>query len=160
MHCRSSLQATTISCHQWCRTWACKGNLSHNTIAKHFSLLLSCSFTGDHHQLPPVVQNMAFQKYSHLDQSLFARFIRLGTPYVELNAQVRRRPCDLVCLKWQGAGAAADAAASALLCCLALHPPGHTWILCTGGMHRRRALLLRSILLCCAKLPGSSSVIT
>ena len=45
---------------------------------------------GDHHQLPPVVKNMAFQKYSHLDQSLFARFIRLGTPYVELNAQVRR----------------------------------------------------------------------
>lgn len=43
---------------------------------------------GDHHQLPPVVQNMAFQKYSHFDQSLFARFIRLGTPYVELNAQV------------------------------------------------------------------------
>lgn len=43
---------------------------------------------GDHHQLPPVVQNMAFQKYSHLDQSLFARFVRLGTPYVELNAQV------------------------------------------------------------------------
>jgi hypothetical protein len=31
---------------------------------------------------------MAFQKYSHLDQSLFTRFIRLGTPYVELNAQV------------------------------------------------------------------------
>jgi hypothetical protein len=43
---------------------------------------------GDHHQLPPVVQNQAFQKYSHLDQSLFARFVRLGTPYVELNAQV------------------------------------------------------------------------
>lgn len=43
---------------------------------------------GDHHQLPPVVKNMAFQKYSHLDQSLFTRFIRLGTPYVELNAQV------------------------------------------------------------------------
>jgi len=43
---------------------------------------------GDHHQLPPVVQNMAIQKYSHLDQPLFTRFIRLGTPYVELNAQV------------------------------------------------------------------------
>eukprot|EP00967_Tisochrysis_lutea_P058958 scaffold75140_cov19-Tisochrysis_lutea.AAC.2 len=42
---------------------------------------------GDHHQLPPVVQNMAIQKYSHLDQPLFTRFIRLGTPYVELNAQ-------------------------------------------------------------------------
>jgi intron-binding protein aquarius len=44
---------------------------------------------GDHHQLPPVVKNMAFQKFSHLDQSLFTRFIRLGTPYVELNAQGR-----------------------------------------------------------------------
>lgn len=44
---------------------------------------------GDHHQLPPVVKNMAFQKYSHLDQSLFTRFIRLGTPYVQLNAQVQ-----------------------------------------------------------------------
>ena len=43
---------------------------------------------GDHHQLPPVVKNMAFQKYSHLDQSLFTRFVRLGTPYVQLNAQV------------------------------------------------------------------------
>lgn len=43
---------------------------------------------GDHHQLPPVVKNMAFQKYSHLDQSLFTRFIRLGTPYIQLNAQV------------------------------------------------------------------------
>lgn len=43
---------------------------------------------GDHHQLPPVVKNMAIQKYSQLDQSLFTRFIRLGTPYIELNAQV------------------------------------------------------------------------
>jgi intron-binding protein aquarius len=49
---------------------------------------MCCAPAGDHHQLPPVVQNMAFCKYSHLDQSLFARFIRLGTPYVELNAQV------------------------------------------------------------------------
>jgi hypothetical protein len=45
---------------------------------------------GDHHQLPPVVKNMAIQQYSHLDQSLFTRFIRLGTPYIELNAQVGR----------------------------------------------------------------------
>lgn len=44
---------------------------------------------GDHHQLPPVVKNMAFQKYSHLDQSLFTRFVRLGTPFVQLDAQVR-----------------------------------------------------------------------
>ncbi len=45
---------------------------------------------GDHHQLPPVVQNMAIQKYSRLDQPLFTRFIRLGTPFVQLNMQVRR----------------------------------------------------------------------
>lgn len=54
---------------------------------------------GDHHQLPPVVKNMAFQKYAHLDQSLFTRFVRLGTPYLELNAQVGplflRSCCDV-----------------------------------------------------------------
>lgn len=58
---------------------------------------------GDHHQLPPVVQNMAFQKYSHLDQSLFARFVRLGTPYVELNAQVCVVCFMCVCVWWGGA---------------------------------------------------------
>ena len=47
---------------------------------------------GDHHQLPPVVKNVAFQKYCHMDQSLFTRFVRLGTPYIELNAQGRARP--------------------------------------------------------------------
>jgi intron-binding protein aquarius len=47
---------------------------------------------GDHHQLPPVVKNMAFQKYCNMDQSLFTRFVRLGTPYIELNAQGRARP--------------------------------------------------------------------
>jgi len=46
---------------------------------------------GDHHQLPPVVKNIAFQKFSHLDQSLFFRLIRLGVPYVQLNSQGRSR---------------------------------------------------------------------
>lgn len=46
---------------------------------------------GDHHQLPPVVSNRAFQKHSHMDQSLFTRFIRLGMPYIQLNAQGRMR---------------------------------------------------------------------
>eukprot|EP00879_Flechtneria_rotunda_P011994 GHRR01012527.1.p1 GENE.GHRR01012527.1~~GHRR01012527.1.p1 ORF type:complete len:1484 (+),score=529.45 GHRR01012527.1:151-4602(+) len=59
---------------------------------------------GDHHQLPPVVQNMAFQKYSHLDQSLFARFIRLGTPYVELNAQGRARSSIASLYNWRYGG--------------------------------------------------------
>lgn len=46
---------------------------------------------GDHHQLPPVVQNPAYAKYANMEQSLFARFIRLGVPFVELDAQGRAR---------------------------------------------------------------------
>ncbi|PAV90727.1 hypothetical protein WR25_12656 isoform A [Diploscapter pachys] len=46
---------------------------------------------GDHHQLPPVVQNQAFQKYSNMEQSLFARFVRLGVPFVQLDRQGRAR---------------------------------------------------------------------
>ncbi|KAL4443940.1 hypothetical protein ABPG75_011677 [Micractinium tetrahymenae] len=56
---------------------------------------------GDHHQLPPVVKNMAIQQYSHLDQSLFTRFIRLGTPYIELNAQGRARPSLAKLYNWR-----------------------------------------------------------
>jgi hypothetical protein len=44
---------------------------------------------------------MALQKYSNLDQSLFTRFIRLGTPYVELNAQGRARPSLAALYKWR-----------------------------------------------------------
>jgi intron-binding protein aquarius len=50
------------------------------------------NISGDHHQLPPVVKNMAFQKYGNMEQSLFARFVRLGVPTVELDAQGRARP--------------------------------------------------------------------
>eukprot|EP01062_Namystynia_karyoxenos_P069924 TRINITY_DN6533_c0_g1_i3.p1 TRINITY_DN6533_c0_g1~~TRINITY_DN6533_c0_g1_i3.p1 ORF type:complete len:1505 (+),score=516.09 TRINITY_DN6533_c0_g1_i3:74-4588(+) len=46
---------------------------------------------GDHHQLPPVVKNLCFQKYCHMDQSLFTRFVRLGVPTVQLDAQGRMR---------------------------------------------------------------------
>jgi len=56
---------------------------------------------GDHHQLPPVVKNQAFQKYAHLDQSLFTRFVRLGTPYLELNAQGRARPTLAELYNWR-----------------------------------------------------------
>ena len=52
---------------------------------------------GDHHQLPPVVQNQSLQKYAHLDQSLFTRFVRLGNPVIQLDKQGRARSelCDL-----------------------------------------------------------------
>jgi intron-binding protein aquarius len=56
---------------------------------------------GDHHQLPPVVKNMAFQKYGHLDQSLFARFVRLGVPTIDLNLQGRARPAIARLYSWR-----------------------------------------------------------
>lgn len=56
---------------------------------------------GDHHQLPPVVKNMAFQKYSHMDQSLFTRLIRLNMPHVQLNAQGRARPSLARLYNWR-----------------------------------------------------------
>ena len=80
---------------------------------------------GDHHQLPPVVKNMAFQKYAHLDQSLFTRFVRLGIPYLELNAQVRlhKRPETPACrgLKPVRGGGRADASWLVMIAC-ALKP--------------------------------------
>lgn len=56
---------------------------------------------GDHHQLPPVVKNTALQKLSSMDQSMFTRFIRLGAPYVELNAQGRARPSLAALYNWR-----------------------------------------------------------
>jgi intron-binding protein aquarius len=47
---------------------------------------------GDHNQLPPVVKNASFSKFSNLDQSLFSRLIRLGVPYLQLDKQGRARP--------------------------------------------------------------------
>jgi intron-binding protein aquarius len=41
--------------------------------------------------LPLSLSSRALQKFSHLDQSLFTRFIRLGMPYIQLNAQGRMR---------------------------------------------------------------------
>ena len=56
---------------------------------------------GDHYQLPPVVQHNAFKKYSQFDQSLFARFIRLGVPSVMLNEQGRARPEIAALYAWR-----------------------------------------------------------
>ncbi|CAJ0946367.1 unnamed protein product, partial [Mesorhabditis belari] len=61
---------------------------------------------GDHHQLPPVVQNQAFQKYSNMEQSLFARFVRLGVPTVLLDRQGRARAeiASLYSWRYKGLG--------------------------------------------------------
>ncbi|XP_040992399.1 RNA helicase aquarius [Juglans microcarpa x Juglans regia] len=69
-----------------------------------YARLKRCILIGDHHQLPPVVKNMAFQKYSHMDQSLFTRFVRLGIPYIELNAQGRARPSIAKLYNWRYRG--------------------------------------------------------
>ena len=47
---------------------------------------------GDHLQLPPVVKNNVFRSYSHLDQSLFSRLVRMGVPATVLDKQGRCRP--------------------------------------------------------------------
>jgi intron-binding protein aquarius len=59
---------------------------------------------GDHNQLPPVVKNMAFQRFAHLDQSLFTRFVRLGVPTITLDAQGRARPSLAALYAWRYSG--------------------------------------------------------
>ena len=56
---------------------------------------------GDHNQLPPVVKNQSFSRYSHYDQSLFARLIKLGVPSIELNKQGRARPDIAKLYSWR-----------------------------------------------------------
>lgn len=56
---------------------------------------------GDHHQLPPVIKNMAFQKYSNMEQSLFTRLVRLGVPTVDLDGQGRARSSICELYKWR-----------------------------------------------------------
>ncbi|XP_046849502.1 RNA helicase aquarius-like isoform X2 [Xenia sp. Carnegie-2017] len=67
------------------------------TAEDGFNRLKRVTLIGDHHQLPPVIKNMAFQKFSNMEQSLFTRFVRLGVPTVDLDAQGRARPslCNL-----------------------------------------------------------------
>eukprot|EP01065_Artemidia_motanka_P007566 TRINITY_DN1377_c0_g1_i1.p1 TRINITY_DN1377_c0_g1~~TRINITY_DN1377_c0_g1_i1.p1 ORF type:complete len:1449 (+),score=544.42 TRINITY_DN1377_c0_g1_i1:47-4393(+) len=56
---------------------------------------------GDHNQLPPVVKNLSFQKYSHMDQSMFTRFVRLGAPTVQLDGQGRMRSKLADLFRWR-----------------------------------------------------------
>lgn len=61
---------------------------------------------GDHNQLPPVIKNVTFQKYSNMEQSLFTRFIKLGVPTIDLDEQGRCRPslCDLFRWRYKNLG--------------------------------------------------------
>merc|ERR1711935_1032507 len=71
-----------------------------------FNRLKRWIMIGDHHQLPPVIKNQAFQKYSNMEQSLFTRFVRLGVPIIQLDMQGRARPtiCELYNWRYEKLG--------------------------------------------------------
>ncbi|CEP09725.1 hypothetical protein [Parasitella parasitica] len=56
---------------------------------------------GDHHQLPPVIKNSAFQQFCNLQQSMFTRFVRLGVPTLQLDKQGRARPSIADLYNWR-----------------------------------------------------------
>ena len=56
---------------------------------------------GDHHQLPPVIKNITFQKFSNMEQSLFTRLVRLGVPTLDLDAQGRARSSICALYNWR-----------------------------------------------------------
>ena len=56
---------------------------------------------GDHNQLPPIIKNTAFQKYGNMEQSLFKRFVRLGVPTINLDAQGRSRKSLCSLFRWR-----------------------------------------------------------
>jgi intron-binding protein aquarius len=55
------------------------------------SALMRLVLCGDHYQNSPIIQSLAFRNYAGLEQSLFARFVRLGIPVIQLDQQGRAR---------------------------------------------------------------------
>ncbi|KAI5293203.1 hypothetical protein KEM52_005749 [Ascosphaera acerosa] len=56
---------------------------------------------GDHFQNTPIVRNAALRQYAGLEQSLFARLVRLGVPSVMLDQQGRARPSIADLFRWR-----------------------------------------------------------
>ncbi|KAG1077674.1 hypothetical protein G6F42_024688 [Rhizopus arrhizus] len=65
------------------------------------NLLKRVMLIGDHHQLPPVIKNSAFQQFCNLEQSMFTRFVRLGVPALQLDRQGRARPSLADLYNWR-----------------------------------------------------------
>ena len=67
------------------------------------------------------MKNAAFQKYCNLDQSLFKRFVRLGTPLIELKDQGRARPelAKLYAWRYKGLGNLPNTVALGTKVCIA-----------------------------------------
>lgn len=51
-----------------------------------------------------MIKNDAFRKFSNLEQSMFERFIRLGVPHIQLDAQGRMRPTLANLFRWNYKG--------------------------------------------------------
>jgi intron-binding protein aquarius len=62
-----------------------------DSLSSGLSRLKRVCLMGDHNQLPPVIKNQSFARYSNLDQSMFSRLIHLGAPYIQLDKQGRAR---------------------------------------------------------------------
>lgn len=56
---------------------------------------------GDHLQNSPILQNIPLKQYTNLDQSLFARLVRLGVPQINLDQQGRARPSIARIYSWR-----------------------------------------------------------
>jgi len=56
---------------------------------------------GDHLQNSPILQNLPLKQYANLDQSLFARLVRLGVPQIDLDQQGRARPSIANLYSWR-----------------------------------------------------------
>nr|XP_027195833.1 RNA helicase aquarius-like [Dermatophagoides pteronyssinus] len=69
-------------------------NHGHNRLKRWIMI-------GDHLQLPPVIKNISFQKFSNMEQSLFTRFVRLGVPTIYLDSQGRSRPSICKLYSWK-----------------------------------------------------------
>ncbi|KAF3934389.1 hypothetical protein ABW20_dc0104584 [Dactylellina cionopaga] len=59
---------------------------------------------GDHLQNSPVIQHTALRYFANMEQSLFARFIRLGVPSIKLDKQGRARPSIASLYNWRYPG--------------------------------------------------------
>jgi intron-binding protein aquarius len=58
-------------------------------IQKKSNKLKRIILLGDSNQLPPIIKNKIFEKYSNLNQSLFLRLIKLKNPFIQLDVQYR-----------------------------------------------------------------------
>lgn len=56
---------------------------------------------GDHNQLPPVVSSAVIKDYSHFEQSMFTRYVRLKFPTITLDSQGRSRPAICSLYSWR-----------------------------------------------------------